>query len=54
MNKLKIINQPLKISDADLDELADEIQNYWDHKAEIAETIQARSRRRSFNAEAGR
>lgn len=54
MNKLKKVNQPLKVSDTDLFELDDEIQNYWDHKAESMARIQTRGRRRTFNAEEGR
>lgn len=34
MSKLRIINQPLAISDGTLNELGYELEDYWDHKAE--------------------
>lgn len=51
MSKLRVINQPLKVSDTILDELEDEIQNYWDYKAESMAIRQAREQRRSFKIE---
>ncbi len=52
MNKLKIVNQPLRISDIDLYELDDESQDYRDHKTESMEISRIRSQRKSFKVEA--
>lgn len=54
MGKLRIINQPLKVSGVDLSDLEEEIQDSWDHKAESMAIRQARDRRRSFKIEIGR
>ena len=51
MSKLRVISQPLKVSDRILDELENEIQDYWDHKVESMAIRQAREQRRSFREE---
>ncbi len=54
MSKLRVINQPLKVSSLDLSELDEEIQDSWDHIAESMGIRQERNRRRSFKIELGR
>ena len=54
MSKLRVINQPLKISDINFDELDDEIQNYWDHKARSMEMRRSRDQKKSFKIDIGR
>ncbi len=47
-HRLKIITQPLKISHVDLDELEENIQNHWDHKAEVMSIRRIREQRKLF------
>ena len=54
MSKLRVINQPLKVSDINFDDLDDEIQNYWDHKIESKEMRRVKDQRKSFKIDIGR
>lgn len=54
MSKLRVINQPLKVSKLDLTRLDEEIQASWDHITESMDMRQRRNRRRSFKIELGR
>lgn len=51
MSKLRIINQPLRISDLDMDELEEEIHNHWDHRAESMAIRNEQLKRKTFNVE---
>ena len=48
MSKLRVINQPLKISDLSLDELDDEMHDFWDQRAESMAIRNDRQQRKSF------
>lgn len=50
MGKLRIVNQPIRVSDLSLDELDDKVQDYWDHMAENVEARRVRQQRKLFKA----
>lgn len=54
MSKLRVINQPLIVSDINFDELDDEIQNYWDHRAHSMEMKRSRDQKKSFKIDVER
>lgn len=51
MSRLRVINQPLRVSGSILDDIEDELQDYWDHKAESLAARDMREKRKLFNTE---
>jgi len=54
MGKLRVINQPLKVSDINFDDLDDEIQSYWGSRGDETGIKRIKHhQRKSFKVEIG-